>query len=350
MVYRDFIIADNSADVLALIYNKREETMFTKIHWLAAAGLTMAAVTVTAAHAEYPERDVTIVVPFSAGGNTDVITRIAADHLTEELGQPVVVENRGGGGGTVGANLVANAEPDGYTLLFGTTGTHSVNPNLREVDYDPIADFEPVSVGVISSVLMVAHPSVEAENLEELMALTSSEEGDAMNFASGGTGTVAHIAGELYNEKTDSNLTHIPYSGAGESLNDVVAGRVQVYMNNLPSLLQHVESGAVLPVALAAEERSNLLPDVPTTGEAGLEDFVMGSWYGLLAPAGTPEDIIARLHEAMSALDESEEALERYAEIGVEPIPSESPEAFGEYMQSQYDWWGEVLDNPAFQE
>lgn len=324
--------------------------MLTKFRWLAAAGLAMAAVSTTAAHAEFPEREITIVVPFSAGGNTDVIARIAADHLTKELGQPVVVENRGGGGGTVGANLVANADPDGYTLLFGTTGTHSVNPNLREVDYDPIADFEPVSVGVISSVLMVVHPSVEAENLEELIEITSSEEGDAMNFASGGTGTVAHIAGELYNEKTNSNLTHIPYSGAGESLNDVVAGRVQVYMNNLPSILQHVESEALRPIALAAEERSGLLPDVPTTGESGLEDFVMGSWYGLLAPAGAPKDVVARLHEAMSTLDDSDEAIKRYAEIGVEPIPSESPEAFGEYMQSQYDWWGDILDNPAFQE
>ncbi|WP_185961575.1 tripartite tricarboxylate transporter substrate binding protein [Telmatospirillum sp. J64-1] len=322
--------------------------MLRKICGLALAALTASVVSTVGASAQYPERSVTIVVPFSAGGNTDVIARVIADHLTEELGQPVVIENRGGGGGTIGTRVVAKAKPDGYTLLFGVTGTHSVNPNLREVGYDPLQDFAPVSVAVISSVLMVVHPSVEAQNLEELIALTSSSSGSRLNFASGGVGTVAHVAGELFNERTGSSLAHIPYKGAGDALNDVVAGRIQVYMNNIPAILPHVTSGTLRPLALASATRSKLLPDVPTTQEAGLEDFEMGSWYGLLAPAGTPDDVIARLHEAMTTMVDSEKVNERLAALGSEPTVSESPEAFGEYIKGQLDWWKEVLDRPAF--
>ncbi len=303
-----------------------------------------------AAHADYPERPVTIIVPFSAGGNTDNIARIAADHLSEALGQSFVIENRGGGGGSIGAAMVAGAEADGYTLLFGTTGTHNVNPNLRDVDYDPIADFTPISAAVVSSVLIVAHPSVEATSLEELMALTSSDAGAAMNYSSGGVGTVAHVAGELYNEMTGSQLLHIPYSGAGEALNDLVAGRVQLNMNNVPAFLPHIASGAVVPLAIAADERSMLLPDVPTTAEAGLDNFVMGSWFGLLAPAGVPQEVIDTLHSGMASLADNETVVERYSAIGVEATPSASPAAFAQYISAQYDWWGETLDNPAFQE
>jgi tripartite-type tricarboxylate transporter receptor subunit TctC len=316
---------------------------------LVAAGVAVSALAANAALAEYPERSITIIVPFSAGGNTDTIARIAAEHLSAELGQPVVIENRGGGGGTIGAALVAKADPDGYTLLFGTTGSHSVNPNLREVDYDPIADFTPISTGVVSSVLIAINPGVEAQTLEEFIALTSSEEGANMNFGSGGVGTVAHVAGEVYNQKTGSSLVHIPYCGAGVVINDRVAGRIQVYMNNMPTFLPHIESGAVRPLALAAEQRSRLLPDVPTTAEAGLDDFVMGSWYGLLGPAGLPDEAVEKLHAAMATLDDDEEIVAKYAAIGAEPIPSDSPEAFAGFMKQQYAWWGEILENPVFQ-
>lgn len=303
-----------------------------------------------AALAEYPERAVTVIVPFSAGGNTDSIARIAAEHLAKELGQPVVVENRGGGGGTIGSAMVAAAEPDGYTLLFGTTGTHNVNPNLREVDYDPVADFQPISAGVVSSVLIVANPQVDADTLGDLMALTASDAGASMNFSSGGVGTVAHVAGELYNQKTGSQLVHIPYSGAGEALNDLVAGRVQLNLNNVPGFLPHIAAGAVKPLAIAAQQRSKLLPDVPTTAEAGLDDFVMGSWYGLLAPDGIPQEAVDTLFAAMSTLDDDPEIVARYNALGLEPAPSDSPEAFAAFIADQYDWWRETLDNPVFKE
>jgi tripartite-type tricarboxylate transporter receptor subunit TctC len=316
---------------------------------LGTAGL-MITVSATSAWADYPERAIMIVVPFSAGGNTDNIARIAAEHLSRELGQPVVVENRGGGGGSIGAALVAKADPDGYTLLFGTTGTQDVNPNLRDVGYDPVTDFTAISAGVVSSVLIVAHPSVEADTLEELMALTATDAGTLMNFSSGGVGTVAHVAGELYNQKTGSQLLHIPYSGAGEALNDLVAGRAHVNLNNLPAFLPYIESGAVKAMAIAAENRSAILPDVPTTAEAGLDDFVMGSWYGLLGPAGLPQGVVDTLFAAMQTLDDRPEVIGRYKAIGLEPAPSESPAAFAAYMADQYRWWGEILDNPAFRE
>ncbi|HEV7436000.1 MAG TPA: tripartite tricarboxylate transporter substrate binding protein [Pseudorhizobium sp.] len=315
-----------------------------------AASLTALTVATAGARAKFPERPITIVVPFSAGGNTDTIARITADHLQKTLGQPVVVENRGGGGGSVGAQLVAEAEADGYTLIFGTTGSHSVNPNLRDVGYDPMADFTPISTAVVSSVLIAISPDVEATTLEDLIALTTTPEGSDMNFGSGGVGTVAHVAGELYNQRTGSSLVHIPYKGAGDVMNDLVAGRLQVYMNNVPVFLPHIASDAVRPLAVAAAKRSALLPDIPTTAEAGLDDFVLGSWFGLLGPAGIPEEAVDKLHAAMATLDDDDAVVEKFAAIGVEPMPSESPEAFTEEMKDQLAWWGEILKDPAFQQ
>ncbi len=320
--------------------------MLKKMLKLAAAGLALSVACAQAASAEYPERAVTVIVPFSAGGNTDTIARIVADQLSKDLGQAVVIENRGGGGGTVGASLAAGADPDGYTLLFGTAGSHSVNPILREVTYDPIADFDPVSVAVISSVLIVVHPSVEAKTMEEFVALTSG--GAELNYASGGIGTLAHVAGAIYNEKTGSSLVHVPYQGSGQARNDLLAGRVQVMMNNIPSFISQVKSGALRPLALGAAKRSTLLPDVPTTAEVGLEGMEMGSWYGLLAPKGTPPEAIQRLFAAMKTLETSKEVKERLAGIGSELTTSDSPEQFRAYMNEQLGWWREVLDDPAF--
>ena len=312
---------------------------------LALATLAATAFSATAALATYPERPITLVVPFSAGGNSDVIARIVAEHMGAELGQPVVVENRGGGGGAVGSTVVKGAAPDGYTLLFATAGTHSVNPSLRDVGYDPLTDFRPINTAVISSVLIVVNPEVPATNLDELIALTRGS--SDYNFASGGVGTVAHVAGELYNELTGSMMVHVPYQGAGEVINDLIAGRIQVNMNNLPTFLSHIASGSLRPIALAAAERSALLPDVPTTGESGL-DLQMGSWFGLVAPAGTPDDVIARLHAATLSMRDSATVRERLMAVGSEVTVFETPEAFGGYMADQLDWWGNVLDNPVF--
>ena len=295
----------------------------------------------------FPERSITMIVPFSAGGNSDTIARIVAEHMAETLGVPVVVDNRGGGGGTIGSAAVAQADPDGYTLLLATSGTHSINPNLRDVSYDPIADFAPISMAVDSSVLIAVNSAVQAETLQDLGALATAP-GASMTYASGGTGTIAHVAGVIFAERTGADLIHVPYQGAGNAMVDLVAGRVDMYMNNIPSFLPHIASGAVRPLAVAAEERSGLLPDVPTTGEAGLADFVMGSWFGVLAPAGTPDEAVRKLHGAMASMAQSDAIKERFRAIGTELKVSESPEAFGAVMKAQLDWWAKVLDNPEF--
>lgn len=321
--------------------------MFKRILWGVALALSLSLSGVQEGHAEYPERAITIIVPFGAGGNTDTIARIVADQLSKDIGQPVVIENRGGGGGTVGSGRAARAKPDGYTLLFATAGSHSVNPNLRKITYDPIADFEPVSVAVVSSALVVVHPSVKAKSLKELIALTKG--GEKLNFASGGIGTLAHVAGEIYNQSTGSSMVHVPYKGSGKARNDLLAGRVQVFINNIPSFKSYIGTDKIRVLAIAASERSKLLPDVPTTTEAGLKELQMGSWYGLVAPKGTPSDAINRLHKAMAGLKGSADVKKRLAGLGSELTISESPKAFGSYMKGQLAWWKKELDNPMFQ-
>lgn len=321
--------------------------MLKNIAKLAVSAFAFAMITAQGAAAAYPEHTVKIIVPYGAGGNTDIIARIAADFLSKELGQPFVVENRGGGGGTVGAGIAAAAKPDGYTLLFGTAGSISVNPNLREVKYDPNKDFTPISNCVTSSMLIVVNPSLGVKTLKELIALTSSGK-QQINFASGGVGTTAHVAGVLYNEKTHSNMVHVPYKGAGAVINDLIAGRVQVNINNMPGFLPHLPTGELKALAIAKETRSKLLPDVPTTAEAGLDDFVMGAWYGLMGPAGMPQEAVDALFKGMKALGESEEIQEKYTKLGLDIAVSESPAAFDKYMKDQSAWWAKVLDNPAF--
>ena len=321
--------------------------MFTKITKLILFVIAISLGMMHTVHAAYPEKAVKIIVPYGAGGNTDTVARIAAEFLSNELGQPFVVENRGGGGGTVGSGIAAAADPDGYTLLFGTAGSISVNPLLREVKYDPNKDFTPISNCVSSSMLIVVNPDLGVNTLEELIALTSSGE-KQINYGSGGVGTTAHMGGVVYNQKTGSNMIHVPYKGAGAVINDLIAGRIQVNINNMPSFLAHLPTGDLKALAIAAEKRSSLLPDVPTTAEAGLDDYVMGAWYGLLGPAGMPQEAVDVLFKGMQALGNSQEVAEKYKKLGLELGVNESPEAFGEYMKAQSKFWGDIIAaNPS---
>jgi tripartite-type tricarboxylate transporter receptor subunit TctC len=323
-----------------------EETMFKRIFWGVALALGLVLAGAQDGQAKYPERTITLVVPFAAGGNSDIIARLVGDHLSKTLGQTVVIENRGGSGGTIGSDIVARAKPDGYTLLFATAGTHSVNPALRKTPYDPIGDFTPVSVAVISQALVVINPSVKAKDLKELMALT--KKGEKLNFASGGMGTLAHVAGEIYNEQTGSSMVHVPYKGAGQALSDLLANRVQVFINNIPGFMSYFGTDKIRILAIASDKRSELLPDVPTTVEAGLPALQMGSWFGVIAPKGTSKEAIDVLHKAMVSMKGSPELKKRMAEIGCEITVSQSPEAFGSYMKDQLTWWTKTLDKPVF--
>ncbi len=295
-----------------------------------------------AAHAEYPERPITLVVPFEPGGSTDILGRIVAEHLTQTLGSPVTVENRGGGGGTIGAAVVANAQPDGYTLLFATSGTHSINPNLRKVDYDPIGGFVPISLAVETPVLVIANPDIGVKTLQDLIDVSKAEPGK-FNFASAGNGSTSHLAGELFNQLTGAEMVHIPYPGAGPAMNDVLAGRVQIFMNNMPPFVPHVKSGTVVPLAMASEKRSAILPDVPTAAEAGLDGFVVAGWFGVVAPAGTPEEMVEKLHQAMLKMDSSDAIKEKLFNVGSEVSVSPSREDFAGYIKRELERWGGVV-------
>jgi len=309
-----------------------------KLMWLA-AGMVLS----LSAWAKYPDRPIVLVVPFEAAGSTDIIGRIVADHLATALKNPVVVENRSGSGGTVGTAYVSHAAPDGYTLLLATAGTHSINPNLRKVPYDPVADFEPVSLAVKTPVLAAVNPSLGVKSLTELAAFGKSKPG-ALNFASAGSGSTSHLTGELFNQLTGAGMVHIPYRGAGPALNDVLSGRVPVMMNNLPSLLPQVQAGKLQPLAVASTRRSPLLPDVPSAVEAGVPGFEVDGWFGIVVPAGTPSEAVARLHEAMQTIDTSEKVKQQLNAAGSEPATSPSPEAFAEYMAHELARWKEIVD------
>jgi tripartite-type tricarboxylate transporter receptor subunit TctC len=290
----------------------------------------------------YPVRPVTLVIPFEAGGTTDIIGRLVAEQMSKALGVSVVVENRGGSGGTVGTASVARAAADGYTLLLATAGTSSINPNMRTVPYDPVKGFAPISQVADTTVLVVANPKLGVSSLGELVKLSKGEPG-RINFASAGNGSISHLTGELFNQLTGASMTHIPYRGAGPAMADVLAGRVPVFMNNMPSFLPLVKSGALRPLAVASDHRSALLPEVPTSAEQGVPGLVVSGWFGVVAPAGTPPEVVRTLHAALRKMEDSPEAKRKMSDAGSEIHTSASPEAFGQFMAAELSRWKSVV-------
>lgn len=249
----------------------------------------------------YPNRPIVLINPYAAGGPADLLGRALAKSLGEQLGQPVVVENKPGGGASIGAATVAKAAPDGYTLLLGTSAAHVVTPQATKVPYDGIQDFE--FIGMVANVpnLLTVHPSSPVSSLEALIALAKSEPGK-LSYASAGLGSSPHVGAELFKYRAGINMTHIPYKGAAPAANDLVAGTVPVGMLNVSGVLQFVKAGRLKPLAIASASRSPVLPDVPTFAEAGLPNFVSGSWYSLAAPAKTPAAVVDALAKALAAV------------------------------------------------
>jgi len=313
-------------------------SILKKLTWLA-AGLCLS----LPVYAKYPAKPIVLIVPFEAAGSTDIIGRIVADHLSAELKSPVIVENRSGSGGTVGTTYASHAAADGYTLLLATAGTHSINPNLRKVPYDPIGGFVPISLAAKTAVLAAVNPATGVKNLKDLVALGKAKPG-SLNFASAGSGSLSHLTGELFNQLTGAGMVHIPYRGAGPALSDVLAGRVPVIMNNLPSLLPQAQSGKLQALAVASEKRSSLLPDVPTAAEAGVPGFEVDGWFGIVAPAGTPPEVVETLHEAMRTIDTSDKVKARLNEAGSEPVTSPSSEDFAKYIAAELARWKGIVD------
>jgi len=288
----------------------------------------------------YPSRPVRFILPFPPGGPTDILGRLISERLTAQLGQPVVTENRGGAGGNVGAEAAAKSAPDGYTMVL-VAPSLAISPTLyAKLNYDPVKDLAPISlVATVPNVVLTqtAHPAT----LREFIAAAKAKPG-GMNFGSGGSGTSNHLAGELFNILTGANLTHVPYKGVNLAMQDVIAGRIDFVVIGVPAAAPHVRSGKLRALAVIAPQRLAALPEVPTVAEAGLAGFEVTTWYGILAPAGTPRPIIARLNTELVKVMHSPEMKERLAGIGTDPLTS-TPEEFAAYIQAEIGKWGDVI-------
>ncbi len=293
------------------------------------------------AHAQYPQRAIKLLVPFPPAGATDIVGRIVAQKLGERLGQSVVVENRPGAGGSIGSDLVARSAPDGYTLLMATSSTHSIGPALQKLPYDPIKDFAPIThVANVPNVLVVS-PKLPVASVKELVEYAKARPGK-LNFASSGVGTIVHLNGELFKMLAGVDLVHVPYKGTALSIPDLANGNVAMLFDSLASVMQHVKSGSVRPLAMNAPQRSALLPEVPTLAEAGMPAFDRYTWFGMFAPAGTPADIVRKVQAEVVAALRSPDLRERFDAVGAEPVGS-TPEQFVDRIRSDGVRWAEVI-------
>lgn len=293
----------------------------------------------------FPSKPMRIIVPFTPGGSTDVLARAIGLELSKALGQPVVIENVPGAGGSIGAEKAAKSPADGYTLLMGHIGTLAINPSIYpKLGYDPQRSFTPVAwIARVPNVLVV-NASVPARNFQELIALAKAKPGQ-LSYGSGGNGSAAHTTMEYLKIQTGTSFLHIPYRGTGPSVNDLVAGQIQVLFTGIPALLTHIKSGRMRALAVSSPRRLALLPDVPTVAEsgvAGTKGFEADQWYGLMAPAGTPAEVVALLNQQVNKALSSEEVRARLAAEGAEATPA-SPQAFGQLIAKEIPRWDRVI-------
>ena len=292
--------------------------------------------------ANYPTKPIRLIVPFPPGGATDILARAVAQRWTEALGQSVVVENRPGAGGNIGSDLVAKASPDGYTLLMGTVGTHAINASLYpSMPYDHVKDFAPVILVAGVPNVMEVNPGVPAKTVQEFIAYAKANPGK-INFASSGNGTSIHLSGELFKVMTGVQMTHVPYKGSAPALTDLIGGQVQVMFDNLPPSLPHIKAGKLRALAVTSAARTPALPDVPTVAESGVPGFEASSWFGVLAPAGTPRPIIDRLNAEVAKWLATPEAKERMVSLGANAMGG-SPEDFAAHIRAETAKWAKVV-------
>ena len=290
----------------------------------------------------YPSKPVKVVVPFAAGGAVDILTRVLADKLSPALGQQVVVEPVVGAGGNIGSAAVAKAPPDGYTLLMATTGTHTINPGLyKNMAFDAVKDFAPITLVVSVPNILVVHPDTPVRNVKELIALAKSQPGK-LNFASFGHGTSNHLSGELLKMVGSIDVAHVPYKNAPQAVLDLVGGQVNFAFVNAPLALPQVRAGKLRALAVTGAKRSPAVPDLPTMAEAGLPDFIVESWYGLMAPAGTPEPVIRKLRDETLKVLARPDVVEAFAKQGADVMVS-TPEEFSRMVAVEKDRWAEVI-------
>ncbi|QOZ73815.1 Bug family tripartite tricarboxylate transporter substrate binding protein [Bradyrhizobium arachidis] len=294
-----------------------------------------------AAAQDYPSRPVKIIVPFPAGGSNDIIARIVAQKLTERNGQTFLVENRGGAGGNIGAEAVASAEPDGYTLLLTAPPPLTINGSLyKKLPFDPARAFAPVALIASVPIVLVVNPSVPAKNVGELIALAKAKPG-TLNFGSSGIGSTNHLAGELLKSMAGIDIVHVPYRGAAPAMNDLLAGQIPFMFDNMPAVLPQVQGKAINAIAVAGAKRAEALPDVPTVADT-VAGFEASSWFGLVAPAKTPEPALAKLSGELEMILKMPDVKKRLAELGAEPGTVFGP-AFGQFMTDETAKWGKLV-------
>jgi len=291
--------------------------------------------------AAYPEKPITLIVPFAPGGGTDSIARDLAKILSDKLGQTVIVENRGGGGGSIGASMGSKAEADGYTLLFVTSTFITHAATKATAGYNVEKDFAPVAMIGRGPLLVVTNRSVLAKSLSELIQL-SNQSTDGLNYCSAGPGSINHLSGELFKQKTGAKLTHIPYKGSGPATIDLLAGRVQIFFATIPTILSYVESDRVQVLAITSDKRSSLFPSVPTAIEAGVSGFNISTWWGIVAPSGTPSPIIRQLNEAINFASGKDPLKSRLAKEGAQSFKA-SPAEFQKILLSELKMWQNVV-------
>jgi tripartite-type tricarboxylate transporter receptor subunit TctC len=296
----------------------------------------------------YPERPITMVVAFAPGGSSDVLARAVADAMSRGLGKQVVVDNRPGAGGHVGAEAVARATPTGYTLLFGTNGALGIGPALyKNLRYDPLHDLVPVGLLHKLPLLLVVSPSIPAQTLNELIGYARRNPGK-LSFASAGVGSVSHLAGELFKEKAKIDIFHVPYRGGGAAVPDLLSGRVSMMLETIPNALPLARGGQMRAIGVTTKERSSSAPDLPTLAESGLPDFDVSAWTGLFAPAGTPRVVIDRLNSETRRIAADKDYVALIQSMGTD-VASSSPEAFGTFVRDDIARWTEVIERSGIQ-
>jgi len=291
--------------------------------------------------AEYPQKPIRFIMPFPAGGATEIIGRMIGQRLTEVMGQPVVIDNRGGAGGNLGIEIAARAAPDGYTMVLVAPNL-TISPSLyRKLNYDPVKDFAPVTLIARVPIVMITNPALPAQSLKEFIALAKSRPGQ-LNYGSGGSGTSLHLAGELFNLTAGVKIVHVPYRGATLAMNDVIGGQLQLNFIGIPSPAPHIRAGRLRALAVIAGQRAAALPEVPTAAEAGLPGYEVTTWYGVLMPAATPREIVLRLNREIVSIMHRPETAERLAVFAADPATS-SPEQFGAHIKEEMARWSKVV-------
>jgi tripartite-type tricarboxylate transporter receptor subunit TctC len=290
----------------------------------------------------YPAKAIRFVVPYPAGGPLDTVARLLGQKVAESTKQPVIVDNKPGAGGNIGADAVAKAPPDGYTILMGAVATHAINPTLyASIPYDPIRDFAPVTQVASTPNVLVVHPSIPASSVKEFIAYARANPGK-LNFGSGSTGSAGHLAGELFKTMAGIDMTHVPYKGAAPAMQDLIGGQIQLMFDNLASSLAQVRAGKVKALAVTTAKRSALAPELPTIAESGLPGFDINTWFGIFVPAATPREIVERLRAEFTRALAGPDVRERMLNLGAEPVGS-TPEEFGAYIRSEAAKYARVI-------